>query len=65
MEEGEDLKKMKLLVKELEINVRDDSYTLNRIGKKVQGRIRPLLIKPKDKQENLKGQMLKNAKKHK
>ena len=33
MEEGDDFKKIKLLMKELEINVKDDSYSLSRIGK--------------------------------
>ena len=41
MEEGEDFKKMSLSMKELE--------SLNRIGKQIQGRVSPLLVKPKDK----------------
>ena len=62
MQEGEDQLKIRSLMDELEIVNTEESYKWIRIGKQNQQKPRPILIKPKNRNENLKGQMLKNAK---
>ena len=62
MQEGEDQQKIRSLMEELELENTEDSYKWTRIGKQSQQKSRPILIKPKNRNENLKGQMLKNAK---
>ena len=63
MEEGNDVEKINELLTELEVNVKTTDMIIRRLGKPKPQIKRPILIKPKNKENDLRRQMFRNAKK--